>query len=483
MPQCGTRLLILVVAYNAEATLAWVLDRIPEKVFVEFDTEVLVIDDASSDRTFPRGGAYRTLRPDVPLRVLRNTANQGYGGNQKIGYSYAIAEGFDLVALIHGDGQYAPEELPRLLGPLHDGEADAVHGSRMMVRGGARRGGMPLYKYVGNRVLTTAQNTMLRTGMSEFHSGYRIYSVSSLREIHYLLNSDGFTFDTEVTLQLLNAGARIIEMPIPTYYGDEICRVNGIRYAADVLRATAANTLHRSGVLQQRRLDPVLESHDLKLDYPSSHSWGLAAIPARGTVIDIGSGHAGIATELARKGCRVAAVAAVPLSVPDPGVAVHVQDLDAGDYQYLLLLDVIEHLRSPEVFLDRLRAQFDGSPKRLVLTTPNIAFVAQRVMLAAGQFNYNRSGILDRGHTRLFTFRTVRHLLRDAGFRVLRTRGVPAPFPKALGDNAFSRWLIRANLFLIRISKTLFSYQIFVEAESTPDMAFRLRDTRASEVR
>src|SRR5712671_3189722 len=118
------RLLIFVIAYYAEATLRQVLERIPSSVDEEYDCEILVVDDASEDRTFEIGRTYQVEHRDVRMTVLRNEYNQGYGGNQKIGYSYAIREGFDFVALIHGDGQYAPEELPRLMKPLLDGAAD-----------------------------------------------------------------------------------------------------------------------------------------------------------------------------------------------------------------------------------------------------------------------------------------------------------------------------------------------------------------------
>src|SRR4051794_26871976 len=192
------RLLIFVIAYQAEATLRKVLERIPAPIFETLSCEVLVVDDASKDRTFEIGCEYRDAHPEVPLTVLRNAYNQGYGGNQKVGYAYAVAEGFDFVAMVHGDGQYAPEELPRLLEPLRDGRADAVLGSRMTTRLGALRGGMPLYKYLGNQILTFLQNRMLGTRLTEFHSGYRIYSVRTLEAIPYRLNSNDFHFDTEI---------------------------------------------------------------------------------------------------------------------------------------------------------------------------------------------------------------------------------------------------------------------------------------------
>ena len=487
------KLLIFVIAYYAESTLRWVLERLPASVFEEYDCEVLVVDDASEDRSFAIGREYKESHPDIRMTVLRNEYNQGYGGNQKVGYTFALAHGFDFVAMIHGDGQYAPEELPRLMKPLREGLADVVFGSRMLDRFGALKGGMPLYKYAGNRILTWLQNALLGTSFSEFHSGYRIYSTRALRQIPYRLNSSGFHFDTEIILQLLNANLRIVELPIPTYYGNEICRVEGLKYAANVMLATLRNTAHRCGLLYQRRFDttPQDNSHyDLKLGYASSHTYALNAVPAGASVLDIGSGPEGLARELLGKGCRPAVVDQYFPRAPVPGVAVFVQDLDGSldfdvtDYQYLLLLDVIEHLRSPERFLDRLRQQFGHEPKTLIMTVPNIAFIVTRLMLLVGQFNYGRSGILDRTHTRLFTFRSTRHLLRDAGFHIREMKGVPAPFPKVLGAGWLGRAALRLNLALIRVSKTLFSYQIFVEARSTPDVDFVLRDaTRRSEAR
>ena len=141
------------------------------------------------------------------------------------------------MALVHGDGQYAPECLPDLVGPLRDGEADAVFGSRMLEKGGALRGGMPLYKFVGNRILSGFQNRMLGASLSEFHSGYRVYSVAALRKVPFPLNTNDFHFDTEIIIQFMLGGMRIKELPIPTYYGDEICRVNGVKYAWDVTKA------------------------------------------------------------------------------------------------------------------------------------------------------------------------------------------------------------------------------------------------------
>jgi len=472
------KLLIFVIAYYAEATLKKVLERIPAEVFQQLDCEVLVVDDASEDRTFAIGREYKEAHPEIRMNVLRNEYNQGYGGNQKVGYHYAVAEKFDYVAMVHGDGQYAPEELPGLMQPLLDGEADVVFGSRMMTLFGSLKGGMPAYKWLGNRILTTAQNALLRTKLSEFHSGYRIYSTAALKRIPFQLNSNDFHFDTEIIIQLLNAKQRIAERPIPTFYGDEISRVNGLRYAKDVMLATVKNVFHRSGLLWQRRFEPLPDPasdvdprDDLKLGYSSSHQWALDSVHDGASVLDIGGGKA-LAGELRKKGCDVKVVEKPPPSLDGP------VDFDASKHQVLLLLDVIEHLRNPEAFIEHLRKQFDYDPKKLVLTTPNIAMAVPRLMLLLGQFNYGKVGILAASHTRLFTFRSIQRLLRDAGFRIKEVRGVPAPFPKVFGKGALGMGLLKANELAIKVSRTLFAYQVFIVAETTPDVDFVLASTK-----
>ena len=152
------RLLILIVAYNAEKTISEVVARVPPGLADEYHVEALVLDDSSQDRTFETSrDVQRAGAVPFPLHVLFNPANQGYGGNQKFGYRWAIEEGLDIVVLLHGDGQYAPEVMEQIVSPLITGEADVVMGSRMMQRGSALKGGMPLYKYVGNRILSCSR--------------------------------------------------------------------------------------------------------------------------------------------------------------------------------------------------------------------------------------------------------------------------------------------------------------------------------------
>src|SRR5215207_2764978 len=203
------RIGILVVAYNAVNTLAKVLRRIPEAVWCMVE-EVAVFDDASKDDTFELGLGFKAISGLEKLTVIRNDKNLGYGGNQKQGYQYFMDKGFDIVILLHGDGQYAPEILEDMYMPLVRDEADAVFGSRMMPdHGGPLKGGMPLYKFVGNKILTFFENKMLNMHLTEFHSGYRAYSLDALKKIDVSEMTDEFHFDTEIIIKRHDQGFSI----------------------------------------------------------------------------------------------------------------------------------------------------------------------------------------------------------------------------------------------------------------------------------
>ena len=490
-PVAKPRVLVFIVAYHAETTIRDVLSRIPESL-QQYDSEVLIIDDASVDATFEEAlrHAYNS-DIGIPITVLANLENQGYGGNQKLGFQYAVDKGFDVVALVHGDGQYAPEKLPELLEPILKGDADAVFGSRMLTRGGARKGGMPLYKFVGNRILTTYQNRVLRSTLSEFHSGYRAYATSALRRVPFALNTREFHFDTEIIIQLMLADCRIKEVPIPTYYGEEISRVNGMKYAFDVVWATTVARLQSMGLMYARKFDITPKDSRLyqpKLGYDSSHTMAIAEVSENSRVLDIGCAGGFVGKSLKNKGCHVIGVDAEPLAVRS-GVDEFFQcDLDReplpvplAAIDTVLLLDIVEHLKAPEAFVARIAEAAKLSPGvRIVLTTPNIGFVVTRMMHLFGSFNYGKRGILDMTHTRLFTFATVRKLLEEGGFKVVRMRGIPAPFPLALGDGWLSRALLSINRILIWVLRGVFAYQILVTAKPLPSLDYLL--TSATEL-
>jgi glycosyltransferase involved in cell wall biosynthesis len=480
------RILIFIVAYNAKTTLGWVLDRIPDDLRRE-NVEVLVIDDSSPDETFQAGVEYAATDHGVKITILRNPENQGYGGNQKLGYRYAIEHGFDFVALVHGDGQYAPECLPQLLAPLMAGEAEAVFGSRLLTQGGARRGGMPLYKLLGNRALTRFQNALLGTNFSEFHSGYRLYSTRALQRIPFECNTNDFHFDTEIIIQLVFAGQRILELPIPTYYGDEVCRVNGLKYAWDVCKTMLRARIHHLDLLYDRKFDvgSLSRSYALKLGYPSSHTFALECAHPGSEVLNIGCAKADLTPELARRGCQVtnlgeqppAAAGAEPFKFIPYRLDAGEFPVDVSHYDQILLLDVVEQLEEPEHFFEELRFAARQHRPEVLIAAANVGFIVTRLMLLFGSFNYGRRGILDRGHRRLYTFHSLTTLLSQCGYQVLETRGVPAPFPLAAGTGWLSRALLHVNEFLIWISRGLFSYQIFIRAQALPSVHHLLEHT------
>jgi len=480
------RVLIFIVAYHAEKTIAEVVHRIPDALLDSYHVEVLIIDDASADATFERSHHVSRQPLPFPVHVLFNPVNQGYGGNQKLGYHYAIQNGFDFVALIHGDGQYAPECLPALLQPLREGRAAAVFGSRMLIPSAARRGGMPLYKFVGNKILTWIENRLLKANLSEFHSGYRIYSVAALKSVPFDRNSNGFHFDTEIIIQFLTASKPIVELPIPTYYGDEICRVDGIQYGWNVIIAALKARLQEAGLFYDRKFDcapPDSSPYVPKFNYRSPHTLAFQKIRPGSRVLDIGCAGGYIGEALTRqKNCSVDGVDSFP--GVQPGLAAfYLHDLNSGlprlnyqNYDYVLLLDVIEHLARPEVFLEELRRALKLNPSvEVMISTANIGFFIQRFMLSVGEFNYGKRGILDLTHTRLFTFSSFHRAISQAGFDVLETIGIPGPYPLALGDHPFSRFLLRMNQLFIHLSRGLFSYQMFMRIKPQPSLEFLLQ--------
>jgi glycosyltransferase involved in cell wall biosynthesis len=465
------RIGIFIVAYNAETTLARVLDRIPETLRDEVE-EVFVFDDASQDDTYRSAREYQAARAWPNLRIFRNPVNRGYGGNQKLGYSYAMERGLDFVVLLHGDGQYAPEELPRMLEPLLAGRADAVFGSRMMVPGAARRGRMPLYKRVGNRVLTRLQNALAGASLSEWHSGYRAYRVDALRELALDRNSDDFHFDTEIILELLGAGFRIEEVPIPVYYGDEICYVDGVKYARNVVRATVDYRRHVSGLRYDPRFAHAVRYPRKSLAY-SSHQQIARLLPPGARVLDLGCEPA-VAQLYRARGCSVVGVGE-PHNVMDASEldGYYSRNLetgidlppDAGRFDVVLLADVIEHCRNGrELLVEAQRYLVPGG--RIIVSTANVGFLPVRLGLLFGRFDYTPRGILDATHVRLYTRRSFLRTIRDAGLEPLRVRVAPPPLEALFPAAAASRLMAAGDAMLYGMARAwngAFAFQFIVE--------------------
>jgi 2-polyprenyl-3-methyl-5-hydroxy-6-metoxy-1,4-benzoquinol methylase len=472
------RIGVLVVAYNAAATLAHVLDRIPVD-FRSRITKILVGDDASQDSTHLVALGYQQLARDLPIEVMRHPENLGYGGNQKAGYQWAIDNGLDIVVLLHGDGQYAPELLPEMVAPIEDGRADAVLGSRMLDPGGARRGGMPRYKFVGNRILTTVENVVAGASLSEWHSGYRAYAVSALRDVPFQRNDNGFNFDTQVIVQFLEAAKRIVEIPIPTYYGDEICHVNGLRYARDVTRDVVRYRVHRMG-FGTGELAFASAAYDTKHADNSSHEqlrrW-LARCPP-GRILDLGCSDGRLAERLRTLGHHVTGVDLMAHNSVKERVDRFVQaDLEdgvppevGGPFDVVLAADVLEHVRAPDRILADVRPLL-ATTGSLLVSVPNFGHWYPRARVAVGRFDYDRRGILDKDHVRFFTRRSFERLANDNGFRVVRRSGTGLPLEaidrggngQEAGSSSAVRALASVDRAAVALRPQLFAYQFIYQ--------------------
>ncbi len=479
----GNRVLVFLLAYNAERFIQDTMKRIPEAL-KEFDTHVLIIDDASKDRTAEMALEFQKSTPlPFPTTILRNPVNQNYGGNVKLGMRYAIREGFDAICLIHGDGQYPPEKLPEFVRPLLAGEADAVFGSRMMVPADALKGGMPMYKYVGNKVLTRFENWVLGTDLSEFHSGLRLYSVKALERLPFHLNSNDFHFDTEIIVQLHFAGLRIKEFPIPTRYGEEVSHVNGFKYAWDIVKQATLGQLQRLSLVYQRKFDVSPKGREVlyhvgKMTFTEAHRMAVETVSAQAKVLDIGSSDGLVGAALKEKGCHVAGIDKHAPPKERGYDRFTPSDLDRDPlpvdpthFDCVLLLDLLGHLKEPEHFMERLHESLGSKPEtQVIVTAGNIGFILNRLQLLFGYFNYGKRGILDASHTRLFTFQSLPRLLEEAGFEVTSVQAVPAPFELALGDNGFTRILVALDRLLLKLSRGLFGFRIFVLARPRPTL-------------
>ena len=488
------KILIFIVAYNAESHIESVLDRIPRDFLSDkkHSVEILIIDDSSVDNTVNISNKYIVKNSELPIVIFKNPENQGYGGNQKIGYHHMLKQEFDIVVLLHGDGQYAPEYIPTLVEPILRGEADVVFGSRMINKKDALKGGMPLYKYFGNQFLTTIQNKLLGSNLYEFHSGYRVYSRNVIERIPFQFNSDDFDFDTDIIIQVIDNNFRIKELSIPTFYGDEICNVNGVKYAWNILKSTILSRIQRKAQLFYSPKFDYEKDNNFYTDktlFDSSHRFAIDQVNKNSIVIDIGSGPGVVAKELFKKSCSVY------------GVDEHIQDklvvsckntqkvnldfINENTFEFkesrldaILLLDIIEHIRDVDSFLSVLRNRFSSYNPKIIVTTANIAFFIIRISLLFGIFQYGKKGILDKTHTRLYTFSSLKRLLKDSGYVIKETRGIPIPFPLIFGENMFSYFLLSLNNFLIKISKGLFSYQIAITASMAPSLNFLLEKSR-----
>ena len=261
------RVVVVMPAYNAAQTVAKTHGDLPKEIV----DKVILVDDASQDET-------PEIARRLGLDVIVHVQNKGYGGNQKTCYIEALSAGADIVVMVHPDNQYDATRLQSMIQPIVDGRADLVLGSRLLEgRNATLKGGMPIWKYVSNRFLTTVENLALGTNLSEAHTGFRAYSRKLLSTIPFLLNSDDFVFDSEVIAQSVAFGFKIAEVPVPTRYFPEASSVNfrrSVIYGLATLNVARKYLMHRLGLRRypifRKRLSSVLSREHRDRIFPGS---------------------------------------------------------------------------------------------------------------------------------------------------------------------------------------------------------------------
>ena len=235
----GKKVMVIMPAYNADKTLIKTYNEIPKEVV----DNIILTDDASTDRTVE-------IAKKLNLKLLIHDKNKGYGANQKTCYKVALEAGADIVIMLHADYQYSPKLIPAIAHLLTTGDYDVVLASKILGKG-ALKGGMPLYKYISNRILTFIENILLNQKLSEYHTGYRAYSKEVLDNIPFMKNSDDFIFDNEILAQITFFGYRIAELSCPTKYFSDASSINlrgSIKYGFGVLGTSLKYLLHKYGI-------------------------------------------------------------------------------------------------------------------------------------------------------------------------------------------------------------------------------------------
>ena len=237
----GNKVIIVLPAYNAEKTLMDTYNLIPKDIV----DDVILVDDASRDHTVE-------ISKKLGIQTIIQPKNKGYGANQKVCYTEALKKNPDIIIMLHPDFQYSPRLITAMAAMISCGEYDVVLASRILGRG-ALRGGMPLYKYIANRILTMIENILVGYKLTEYHTGYRAYSSKVLEDIPFLKNSDDFVFDNEIIAQIIFFKYRIAEISCPTKYFPEASSINflrSVKYGFGVLATAFKFFIHRARLIK-----------------------------------------------------------------------------------------------------------------------------------------------------------------------------------------------------------------------------------------
>lgn len=476
------KIAIFIIAYQAAETLISAYKRIP--AFLKRQSkEIYCFDDCSNDNTYYAGLGYKIANKVRNFTLYKNPKNLGYGGNQKKGYRYGIKKNYDLVVMLHGDAQYAPEKMPLLLEPFHQKdwqEIGMVMGSRMM--GDPLKGGMPLYKFVGNKILTWLENKILGTKLTEFHSGYRVINLNALKNIPFEKCSSDFHFDSEIIIMLLRAGYRIVEVPIPTYYGPgSKSSVNVFKYGINCLKAVAGYRLAMLGFLPDSKFSfPIAAKsrYGYKIMPESSHQKIAKDIKDLGSreVLDLGCAGGFLAEALGKRwkgnitGLEIdeswaespALKRYKKVAWDDLNNKKFGKGLKRGFFDVVVIADVLEHLDNPKLVVNQA-IKFLKPGGYLITSMPNSGFLPVLILRKVVPFLKMNKGPLDYSHQHFYNFKSASRIYdKDSLLLYSEKTTLPPLVEIATGPilNFFFKVIHQTLLVLSRIMPYYFGYQI-----------------------
>jgi methionine biosynthesis protein MetW len=442
-PRCA---LLLLAPADAAPGLAACLGRLPADLVPLF-AEIAVLLEEGADP--PRG-----LPDHANLHVRTNPRRYGYGGRRKVAFEYALEHGFDLAIVVEGDGRHPMERLADLLEPAVLEGAPVVVGSR------------------GQGTVSAALvRSVLGMPISDWGSGLRLYACDVLRRIPFQIASDDRRFDAEILIQCRALGVPVRDVLVGPFEEREASGSAAIAAAID----------YRLHQLHLQRNGAFLVDRDVRYTFKhsrtGSHVQILDAIRPGSRVLDLGCSQGLLAKPLRDKGVRTTGVdVGPPERVSRDLDAYHRRDLEepleipeGRVFDYVVVADVIEHVRNREQLLRSARRYLkpDG---RLLISTPNIAIWFYRLSLLVGRFEYGPRGVLDETHVHLFTQSTFRREVERGGFRVLRRRVTSLPFEilfESTGRSRLVAGLSEAYHLLARLWPKMFAYQFLLEAEGT----------------
>jgi len=474
--EAAPRIALFVFDCADRASLERTVERIPEPVAAWLD-ETVIIQDRSAAEERPVSRDWLAARGH-PIRVHRLPRDAGFGGARKAAFEHALARGVDHVVFMRGDGLHPPEALPALLRPVFEDPDQMVFAYRLFELPKGPGGWKLVPNRIAHELSTGFQNRLLGLRLSDYHSGYRVYAMRRIERIPYQLNDDDHAFDMQLVIQCRALGTPVTEVAVGPLWREYGTNRAGLLEVIRACRCAFDYRLHQLHVL---RLGNYFVDEEVRYTFKQSetgsHMQIVNAVADGSRVLDLGCSQGLLARPLREKQVRVTGVDITPPGdFADHLEAYFQRDLDAPfelpfgrDFDYVIISDVIEHLRHRTQLLRRART-FLKEGGRLIISTPNVALWFYRLSLFVGRFEYGPRGVLDETHVHLFTRATFRREVERAGFYVLRERVTALPFEIVFESTGRSRLVRSASRWyhaLARSWPTMFAYQHILEAEIT----------------